>query len=102
MNNQKVYILHIIHVYIGDKMNITIRDVNPRFWRGLKIEAVREGLTIGQAVNLALERWLQEYKNKGKNKNLRSFWDLKPFKFEGKDAGHLSSKVDEVVYGWKK
>ena len=83
-------------------MNITIREVNPRFWRELKIEAVKEGLTIGEAVNLALERWLKEYTNKEKRKKARSFWDLKTFKFEGKDAGHLSAKVDEVVYGWKK
>ena len=83
-------------------MNITIRDVNPRYWRGLKIEAVKDGLTIGEALNLALERWLNEFKNKGDRKNAKSFWDLKPFKYEGEDAGKLSTKIDEVLYGWKK
>lgn len=82
-------------------MNITIRDVNPRFWRELKVEAVKEGLTIGEAINLALERWLHEYRNKQDRKKIKSFWDLKPFKFEEEGAEHLSSKVDEVVYGWK-
>ena len=83
-------------------MNITIRDVNPRFWRELKVEAVKEGLTIGKALNLALERWLHDYKNKRTKKVTKSFWDLKPFKYEGEDAGKLSIKVDEVLYGWKK
>ena len=80
-------------------MNITIRDVNPRYWKELKVEAVKEGLTIGQAINLALDRWLNEYKNKTNNKNIKSFWDLKPFNFGGKDAGKLSVKVDEALYG---
>lgn len=83
-------------------MNITIRDVNPRFWKELKIEAVKEGLKIGEAINLALERWLHEYRNKQDKEKIKSFWDLKPYKFDRKDAGHLSTKVDEVVYGWKK
>ena len=83
-------------------MNITIRGVNPRFWRELKVEAVKEGLTIGKALNLALERWLHEYKNKRSKIRTKSFWDLKPFKYEGEDAGKLSIKVDEVLYGWKK
>jgi hypothetical protein len=82
-------------------MNITIRDINPRFWRELKVKAVREGMTIGEAVNVAIEKWLSEYKEK-ESKKTKSFWDLKPFKFEGKDAGQLSTKVDEIVYGWKK
>ena len=83
-------------------MNITIRDVNPRFWRELKVEAVKEGLTVGKALNMALERWLHEYKNKRSKIRTKSFWGLKPFKYEGEDAGKLSIKVDEVLYGWQK
>ena len=83
-------------------MNITIRDINPRFWKELRIEAVKEGMTAGQAVNLAIDKWLREYKNSGTAKKTASFWDLKPFKLEGKDSGILSTKVDEVIYGWKK
>jgi hypothetical protein len=82
-------------------MNITIRGVNPRFWRELKVEAVKEGLTAGEAVNIALEKWLRECKIKEK-KRAKSFWDLKPFNYEGEDAGKLSMKIDEVLYGWKK
>lgn len=79
-------------------MNITIRDINSRFWRELKIEAVKEGLTIGQAINLALEKWLHDSGKTGIKKH-KSFWDIKPVKFEGEDAERLSMKVDEVLYG---
>ena len=79
-------------------MNITIRDVNPRYWRELKVEAVKDGLTIGEAINLALERWLQEYKNIRKTKSAKSFWDLKPVKHKGKNFSRLSTMVDEVLY----
>ena len=82
-------------------MNITIRDVNPRYWQELKVEAVKEGLTIGEVINLALDKWLHQYRNKKTSKKIRSFWDLKPIKFEGKDAEQLSTKIDEVLYGWK-
>lgn len=80
-------------------MNITIRGVNPGFWRGLKVEAVRGGMTIGQAVNIALERWLHEHKSGRNGKKSKSFWSLKPVTMKGKDAAHLSAKVDEVLYG---
>lgn len=94
----KTYILHVIHVYIGDKMNITIRDVNPHFWREVKIKAVKEGVTRGQAINLALNHWLQEKTQKKQ----KSFLELEPFDYKGEDAKELSMKVDEVLYGWKR
>ncbi len=79
-------------------MNITIRDINPRFWRELKVEAVKEGLTIGQTVNLALDKWLREYRHNEKRK-AKSFWDLRPITLAGKEAEKLSTQVDEVLYG---
>ena len=82
-------------------MNITIRDVNSNLWRELKIETVKEGMTIGQAINLALENWIREHRKRINGDKVKSFWDLNPVKYEGKDAGHLSMKVDEALYGWK-
>ena len=81
-------------------MNITIREVNARFWKELKVQAVTEGVTLGQAVNLALERWLRE-KAQPKKKKTKSFWDIKPVRLPGKDVPHYSSQVDEVLYGGK-
>ena len=79
---------------------ITARDVSPNLWRELKVEAVKEGLTMGEAINLALEKWLHEHKNK--KKISKSFLDLEPLEFKGEDAKYLSTKVDEILYGWKK
>ena len=83
-------------------MNITIRDVNPQYWKELKIEAVREGITVGQALNIALDKWLSSYKNKKEEKKKRSFWDMKPLEFEGQNSTQFSRTVDEVLYGRKK
>ncbi len=80
-------------------MNITIRGINQDYWRALKIEAVREGLTVGQALNLALEKWISEFKHKKETKKKKSFWDLEPFLYQNKDAVLLSTKIDEVLYG---
>lgn len=79
-------------------MNITIRDVNPRFWREMKVQAVKEGVAVGQALNLALENWLTQIKQKPAKKK-KSFWELAPYSYEGVDAGKLSTKIDEVLYG---
>lgn len=81
-------------------MNITIREINPMLWKELKIEAVKDGLNVGEAVNLALEKWLHEHKNPIKIS--KSFFDLEPLEFDGEDAKYLSTKVDEILYGWKK
>ena len=73
--------------------------MNRNLWRELKVEAVKEGLTVGEATNLALEKWLHENRNNGRKRNHKSFWDLEPIAFEGKDAKELSRKVDEILYG---
>lgn len=79
--------------------SITVRGVNSSLWRELKIEAVREDLVVGEAVNLALENWLREHRAKGKKGQQKSFWDIKPIAFSGADARELSRKVDEILYG---
>lgn len=78
-------------------MNITIRDVNPKFWRETKIEAVKEGITIGQAINLALENWVAKEKQK-ETKKTKSFWDLEAYNYQGECAEKLSTQVDDVLY----
>ena len=79
-------------------MNITIRAVNPSLWRELKIEAVTNGLTVGEALNQSLEKWLREQKSRTRKEKHKSFWDTEPIAFTGEDAAELSRKVDEVLY----
>jgi hypothetical protein len=80
-------------------MNITIRGINPKYWKEIRVKAVSEGIPTGEAVNLALKRWLETKKEKKKQK---SFLELEPFDYKTEDATKLSSQVDEVLYGWKK
>ena len=38
-------------------------------------------------------------KKRKHKKKTKSFWDLRPFEYKGKDSGKLSAKIDEVIYG---
>lgn len=78
---------------------ITVRSVNKDLWRELKITAVKEGITLGEAMNLALQKWLQEKKYACRSGKRKSFWSMKPIKFEGADKEKLSELVDETLYG---
>ena len=80
---------------------ITVRSVNSGLWRELKVAAVKEGMTLGEAVNLALQKWLMERKvsGKGDKHTRKSFWNMKPIKFEGANKEKLSTLVDETLYG---
>ncbi len=80
-------------------MNITIRDVNLETWRRVKAEAVREGMTLGETVNIALEKWLTENRSFKKGKKIKSFWDIKPLSPTAKDAKTWSQSVDKTLYG---
>lgn len=79
-------------------MNISIRDIDQQSWKELRIVAIQDGLTVGQALNRAIERWLFEKKEAKHQKKAKSFWDLPPLHYEGKDATQLSTQVDEVLY----
>tara|TARA_Y100000310_G_C20655366_1_gene801709 strand:- start:1723 stop:1959 length:237 start_codon:yes stop_codon:yes gene_type:complete len=77
-------------------MNITIRDVSTELWKKMKVKAIEEGLTLGNAINMAIDKWVREsYPN---SKTSKSFWDIKPHNYEGNDANKLSMEVDEVLY----
>ena len=78
---------------------VTVRAVNRGLWRELKVKAVKEGMTLGEAVNLALQKWLHEQKEANAGGKRKSFWNLKPFKFEGAGKEKLSTIVDETLYG---
>lgn len=80
-------------------MNITIRDIRMETWRKVKAEAVREGMTMGEAVNLALDKWLEENSKIKSAKKAKSFWDIKPLNPKAKDASIWSKSVDKTLYG---
>ncbi len=80
-------------------MDVTIRNVNPESWKDFKATAVKEGLAVGEALNLALKKFVKEVGEKKKVEGHKEIWDLKPVRFQGPDAEHLSQKVDEILYG---
>ena len=77
-----------------NKMEVTIRNIDKTHWREFKAEVVKEGLNMGQAINLAMNDWL----TKRKEKHIKSFFRAKPVKFKDEDIKYLSKKVDEVLY----
>ncbi|MBI2147939.1 hypothetical protein HYU19_05745 [Candidatus Woesearchaeota archaeon] len=72
---------------------VAIRDVDSDVFREFKAEAVHQGLKMGSALTLAMEKFLSEAKGK---KSLLEGW--KPTRW-GKGTEHLSEQVDDVMYG---
>ena len=76
-------------------MNITIRNIDDELYHKFKAEAVRAGLTIGAAVNDAMQVWIAH-----KNKKAPKYSFLQ---YEGVDFGagteNLSEDYEQHLYG---
>ena len=76
-------------------MDTTIRNLDERTYRDLKAWAVREGMTIGQAVNEAIRAYLA---GPSARRGTRSLEELRSEPYpEGNER--LSEEIDAVVYG---
>lgn len=73
-------------------MDTTIRNIDPFIYKKLKTKAAQEGISIGEAVTMAVSEWLGISKKKK-----RSIIDIKPEHF-GKQYRNLSEEIDEVLY----
>lgn len=73
-------------------MDTTIRNIDPFIYKKLKTKAAQEGISIGEAVTMAVSEWLGI-----SNKKKRSIIDIKPEHF-GKQYRNLSEDIDEVLY----
>jgi hypothetical protein len=82
--------------YNGDKMDITIRDIDEELYRRAKARAALMETTIGRVLNMAIERWLEDEQQGRPKKGLTQL--LSPIRF-GKGTEHASERVDELVYG---
>lgn len=71
---------------------VSIRDVDVELFREFKAKAVREGLNVGKALNMAISQWLMQ------NKDRKSFLNLKPVNL-GKGTENLGRDVDKILYG---
>jgi hypothetical protein len=82
--------------YNGDKMDITIRDIDEELYRRAKARAALMETTIGRVLNMAIEKWLEDEQEGASRKPFAQL--LSPIRF-GKGTEHASERVDELVYG---
>lgn len=75
-------------------VQVTIRDVDPEVFREFKAETVRRGLTLGAAMNLAMEKFRSELRKKRPR-----FTSLAKPMHWGKGTEHVSEEVDAILYG---
>jgi len=73
-------------------MQLSVRDVDEEVFREFKAAAVRNRMTVGGALTLAMLKFRQELGRKGR------FTNFTPFK-GGKGTEHVSEDVDEILYG---
>jgi hypothetical protein len=72
------------------KTQITIREVDKGIFQEFKAEAVRRGMTLGEAATFAMANF-----RSGRRKK---FSEWVPVSW-GKGTEHTSEQVDEVLYG---
>ena len=72
---------------------ITVREVNEHIFQEFKAQAVRKGLTLGAALDLAMEQFLQDKETKQ-----FLFTTLKPISW-GKGTEKTSEDVDRILAG---
>jgi len=76
------------------KTFIGVREVDEEIFRKFRAKAVEEKLNLGDALNLAMKKWLAEEKKK---KDPRNLLKVKPFNF-GPGNEKLSEEIDKVLY----
>lgn len=75
-------------------MTTTIRNLDEANFRELKAKAAREGKSLGEAVNEAIQVYLHE----PVRIKTRSILDLQPIEFPPGNE-NLSREIDPVLYG---
>lgn len=76
-------------------VNVTLRDFDDELYKELKSEAIKDDITVAQALKKAVATWLSLHKHKKKKK---SVFDYKPVDF-GPGSEKSSQEIDEVLYG---
>ena len=73
---------------------ITVKEVNEKAFQELKATAVRNKMTIGTALTLAIEQWVSSLKKT----KIGKLSELKPRNW-GKGTEYSSEQIDEILYG---
>ncbi len=75
-------------------MQLSVKDVEEDVFREFKSELVREGLTVGKALTLAMQLWLERVEQKP----TKSLLSLKLTRW-GKGTERASEEIDRIVGG---
>jgi hypothetical protein len=74
----------------------SVRNLNPRLYKRLRAFALQENISVGDALNAAIERLLSR---KGEHKkDPMLLLKIKPTNW-GKGSENSSTEIDEVLYG---
>jgi len=80
------------------KMNVSVRDVDPKVFREFKAKTIVEGAKTGTALTQAMREWIEKKGKKGKTK--KSFFEMEPWDW-GKGNEKASTEIDKTLYGGK-
>ncbi len=73
---------------------ITVKEVNEKAFQELKAVAVKNKITVGTALTLAMENWTSSLRRTKQGK----LSELKPRNW-GSGTEHTSEEIDEILYG---
>ena len=76
------------------KRFIGVREVDEETFNKFRARAIERRLKLGRAITLAMQKWLEDKKQRDKIK----FPTLKPFDF-GPGNERLSAQIDEILCG---
>ena len=79
-------------------MDTTVRNLDEQAYRALRARAVLEGRTVGELISEAIRGYLGRGVVRRGNASLR---ELRPEPYPGGNE-HLSSEIDEIVYGGRR
>jgi hypothetical protein len=78
---------------------IAIRDVDEEILRKFRAKTIEENMKMGEALTLAMKRWIEERKKR--RVNPKYLLEVKPFDW-GKGSERTSVEIDEILYGRKR
>ena len=74
-------------------IQITVREVDEKVFREFKAEAVRQKITLGGALNFAMEKFRADL---SKKRPKLTYWQPSSW---GPGSEHVSERIDEILYG---
>lgn len=76
---------------------LVVRNANKQVYKRFRQKAIAEDISIGAALNEAMEYWIN-IKNSGKKPDPRKLLKARSVDL-GPDSKNLSTTIDEVLYG---